>query len=300
MKQIPRYLDPEKIVPIARSSTEVFKTGTWSTRRPVHIQKLSPCWTACPAGNSIPRAMLKASQNDMDGALSVFLEENPLPGVCGSVCYDPCESSCNRGSWDGAVNIRAVERAASRLGHAKPVLLTLEGANDPIAVVGSGPAGLSAAYHLARMGHPVTIYETEKELGGLLRWGIPEFRLDPETLSRDLARILSFNIRVKTGERIDGQRLEEISATNKAVFLAVGVPVSRSLGIPGCNSQKVLSGLDFLKAVRRRRWEQVSGAVLIIGGGNVAIDTALAALRLGAREVLVARLEQREEMVAHA
>ena len=145
-----RCLDPEFIIPISRKSTEHFKTGTWSRLRPMFLEKTSPCRAVCPIGNNIPRALYRAAQEDYDGALSAFLEESPLPGVCGRVCYHPCQTSCNRVELDGAVNIKALERAAATLGSAEPLPLTDSGRGKPVAVVGAGPAGLAAAYHLCR------------------------------------------------------------------------------------------------------------------------------------------------------
>lgn len=296
---LPRCIDPELIIPISRLDTEIFKTASWGNRQPYYHEKISPCREACPAGNYIPGALERARSGDFDGALAIFLQENPLPGVCGRVCYHLCQDRCNRREWDGAVSIRALERASADFGNAQPFILTEAGRSQPVAVVGSGPAGLTAAYHLSRMGHPVTLIERESELGGMLRWAIPEYRLPKEVLERDLERILSLGMEVRKNELLDLPLLERLRATHSAIVLATGAQRSLLLDIPGINLSGVLGALHFLLAVRRGKPPALHGKVLVIGGGNVSIDVAMSAIRLGAERVDLVCLEQKNEMPAH-
>ncbi|HUJ88645.1 MAG TPA: NAD(P)-binding protein, partial [Syntrophorhabdales bacterium] len=221
----------DAIIPVSRVSTEVFKTGQWSSKKPSYRQKLSPCREACPAGNNIAAMLSHASTGDFDEALALLLQENPLPGVCGRVCYHPCQAKCNRSQFDETVEIRALERAIADLGSAVPRICgNPADKKTTVAVVGSGPAGLSTAYFLRLFGHGVTIFESRPEAGGVLRYGIPEYRLPKDVLAREIGRILALGIDLKTGERIDGAGFERLRKQFEYIFLGTGAWLPQELG----------------------------------------------------------------------
>jgi NADH-quinone oxidoreductase subunit F len=259
----------------------------------------APCHSTCPANIDIPSFMAHLGHGDYRATIEVIRRDNPLPLTCGLICPAPCESACVRGSHDDAVFIRplkakAAEHCLANGGYPRPEIAADSGKR--VGIVGSGPAGLTAAYYLRTHGHQVEIFETQEHAGGMLRYGIPAFRLPPELLEQELEQIRVLGIPIHTGAKVD--RLADFRKRYDAVFVGPGTQTSRQLPIPGAHYPFVLGGIDFLRAVRSGETVRVGPRVVVIGGGAVAIDVAMTALRQGAKHVDLVSLEKRYEMPA--
>jgi len=272
------------------------KTGSWATRKPDRRTMTPPCNHTCPAGNDVQRFVQHVSREEYSEALRVILETSPLPGICGRVCPAPCMEVCNRNLFDEGINVRELERYVADHGEwpeaAKPWR------RERVAVVGSGPAGLSAAYQLARLGYPVSLFEAADELGGVLRNGIPDYRLPKDVLNRELDFILDHGLTVYTDEFVDRKTLLRLTTQYEGVFIATGLQSSRGLNLGADKADEVMQGIDFLDAVHRREISLDGENVVVAGGGNTAIDAARSAVRLGAKNVTILYRRTRNEMPA--
>lgn len=274
------------------------RTGTWSNQAPWYREHLAPCNLACPAGNDVVGFIQALKNGGAEEAAAILLRTQPLPSVCGRVCPAPCMHACNREAFDGAVNIRSLERWISD--HSTLQLVPQTGAQRRrVAVAGGGPAGLSAAYQLALRGHGVTIYEAGPALGGVLRNGIPAFRLPREVLQRDLDRILRLGVEARYDTRLGKEDLPRLQREYDALIVCTGFGAAFELTAEGANLDGVEQGLAFLDRVKQGRVE-LHGQVVVVGGGNTAIDCARTALRCGAAAVKIVYRRGREEMPAIA
>jgi 2-oxoacid:acceptor oxidoreductase gamma subunit (pyruvate/2-ketoisovalerate family) len=275
------------------------RTGLWANQRPLRENGTPPCNFICPAGNDVQGFLAALSDADVDGALSILLETSPLPAVCGRVCPGFCMQQCNRAELEGAVNVRALERYAGDHGEAR--LTKAEPRSERIAVVGAGPAGLSGAYQLARLGYRVTLIDAGSELGGLMRTGIPVYRLPRQALDRDIQRILGLGIETWLGRHVDFAGLQDLTRDFDAVLAATGQQRLTSLDLGPdqvWGQDRVMQGIEFLDKSRRNAVQVRGEDVIVVGGGNTAIDAARSAHRLGAASVRIVYRRTRQEMPA--
>jgi 2-oxoacid:acceptor oxidoreductase gamma subunit (pyruvate/2-ketoisovalerate family) len=274
------------------------KTGQWATEQPHRQQLIPPCNHICPAGNNVQGFLHALAHEKTDDALEILLRTTPFPSICGRACPAPCMDSCNRIELDGAVNVRQLERYAGD--HGVVAVETKTRRDERVAIVGSGPAGLTAAYHLARFGYRVTVFESAAEIGGLLVTGIPEFRLPEEVVAREIERILGLGVEVETNHRIDRPGLLELARRHDAVLVATGLQEHRDLRLGLHGTEAITQGIDFLDRVHSGSVRVDGEAVVVIGGGNTAMDAARSALRLGAETVRIVYRRTRDEMPAIA
>jgi NADPH-dependent glutamate synthase beta subunit-like oxidoreductase/Pyruvate/2-oxoacid:ferredoxin oxidoreductase delta subunit len=287
------------VVPISYLSTDISEPGKWGFAKPQSIESTASCQASCPAGIDIPRFLYFLQNCRFDRALSTILKENPLPGVCGRVCYHPCETGCNRAQFDESISIHYLERFVADAAAKKAQTVQPLPNKHPmkVAVVGAGPAGLSCAYFLSLLGHEVAIFEAREKAGGVLRWGIPEYRLPKAILKRELRRIFSLPIELKTRARIGKDIAFEDLSEFDALFLSPGAGIGSPLSIKGETLERILKGGEFLERINSNRTVRLGKDVIVVGGGNTAMDVARTARRLGARATVAYR-RTRNEMPA--
>jgi NADPH-dependent glutamate synthase beta subunit-like oxidoreductase len=280
------------------------KTGTWRTERPVYVDRLPPCNAQCPAGEDIQGWLFHAESGDYEAAWRHLTRDNPFPAIMGRVCYHSCEGVCNRGKIDSAVGINSVERflgdEALKRGWRFAVPKQEDGKHGKqVLVVGAGPSGMSAAYHLRRMGHGVTVMEAGPLLGGMMRFGIPKYRLPRDVLDAEMQRIVDMGVRVQLGAKVTDIAQTMADGSYDAAFLAVGAHIAKRAFIPAKDSSRILDAVAVLRSMEGQEQPMLGRRVVVYGGGNTAIDVARTAKRLGATEAIIVYRRTREKMPAH-
>jgi 2-oxoacid:acceptor oxidoreductase delta subunit (pyruvate/2-ketoisovalerate family) len=279
------------------------KTGSWRTERAVYVDRLPPCNHACPAGENIQQWLYDAEEGGegYERAWRGIMEDNPFPAVMGRVCYHPCETACNRGQLDETVGINSVERflgdEAIERGWRVDVLG--EPTGKRVLVVGAGPSGLSAAFHLARLGHEVAVFDAGPLPGGMMRFGIPRYRLPRHVLDAEIQRILDLGVRLELNRKVTSIQETMQEEGFDAVFLAVGAHLGKRAYIPAGSAAHVLDAVSLLRSMEGEETPLLGRRVVVYGGGNTAIDAARTAKRLGAEEAIIVYRRTREHMPAH-
>jgi 2-oxoacid:acceptor oxidoreductase delta subunit (pyruvate/2-ketoisovalerate family) len=276
-------------------------TGSWRTMRPEYLDRLPPCSHGCPSGENIQQWLYHAEEGRYEDAWRQIMEDNPFPAIMGRVCYHPCESACNRGQLDEPVNIHAVERflGDEALKQGWSVKVDAEPTGKHVLVIGAGPSGLSAAYHLARLGHRVTIYDAGPMAGGMMRFGIPKYRLPRNILDAEICRIEAMGVAIKLNTPVGDLSTGWQEGKFDATFLAVGAHLARRTDIPARDAKKILDAVSVLRGTETGDLPKLGRRVVIYGGGNTAIDAARTAMRMGATEALIVYRRTQEQMPAH-
>ncbi|MGK5091276.1 NAD(P)-binding protein [Deltaproteobacteria bacterium TL4] len=276
-------------------------TGALRTMRPVYVSLLPPCNNACPAGENIQAWLTLVQVGKYEQAWQILMQDNPMPSIHGRVCYHPCEGSCNRNEIDNSVSIHAVERFLGDLALEQGWKVKTEAppSGKRIMIVGAGPSGLSAAYHLARLGHTVEILEAGPIAGGMMHFGIPPYRLPRKEMEREIQRIADMGVKIVLNHKVEDILLEKEQGNFDAVFIAIGAHISKKVDIPSRDAGKIMDALSFLKDAGAGQAPKLGRRVAIYGGGNTAMDAARTAKRAGASEVLIIYRRDREHMPAH-
>ncbi|CAN5529095.1 NAD(P)-binding protein [soil metagenome] len=276
-------------------------TGPVRTQRPAYVDFLPPCNNACPAGEDIQSWLAFSQSGAYFEAWKKLTEQNPFPAIHGRVCYHPCESSCNRSTIDSPVSIHSVERYLGDLAiESEWKFAEIDRKSGKrILVIGAGPSGLSAAYHLARLGHSVSIYEAGPIAGGMMNFGIPAYRLPRNILRAEIKRIADMGVDIILNRKVDDVLAEKEAGIFDAVFIAIGAHIGKKTDIPARDAGKILDAVSFLKDVELGLNPHIGRRVAIYGGGNTAMDAARTAKRLGAEEALIIYRRDREHMPAH-
>jgi len=277
------------------------KTGAWRSERPVYRDLMPPCNDACPAGENVQGWLHLVQEGRYEEAWRLLMRDNPFPAVMGRVCYHPCQTACNRAQLDEEVGINAVERflgdEAIRRDWRVPVTAAPTGKR--VLVVGAGPAGLSAAYQLRLKGHEVVVRDAEPQPGGMMRYGIPAYRLPRDVVDAEIDRIAAMGVRLELGETVTDVAAAMREEGFDAVFLAIGAQLSRRTYLPAGDSAKILDALALLRDTAGGSPPRLGRRVVVYGGGNTAMDAARSARRLGATDALVIYRRTRDRMPAH-